>query len=120
MAFRLFTLTVGRLPIVSRWVKALLVRVLILRKSRPPVRHERTFRIAADGIHIADTLETAWVSGELRVVEQFTAIHMGSALYADRRTFGPGPAIATFPLRRRMTLRGAMTTAGASWQAEQH
>lgn len=120
MAFRLFTLTVGRLPIVSRWVKALLVRVLILRKSRPTVRHERTFRVAADGIDIVDTLETPWSSGELRVVEQFTAIHMGSALYADQRTFGPGPAIATFALRRRMTLRGAMTTAGASWQAEQH
>jgi hypothetical protein len=118
IAFRLFTSTLGRLPMVSRWVKALLVRVLILRKSRPPVRHARTFRAAADGIHVVDTLETPWASGELQAVEQFTAIHMGSALYVDQRTFGPGPAIATFPLRQRMTLRGALTIAGASWQAD--
>jgi hypothetical protein len=118
IAFRIFTLTLGRFPAVSRWLKQQLVRALIVRKKRPGVRHERTFRADAEGIHLVDELATPWDSGDLEAVEQFTAIHMGSALYADQRTMGPGPAVATFPLKRRITLRGSLTTAGAVWQAE--
>jgi hypothetical protein len=120
LAFRVFTLTLGRFPAVSRWVKEWLVRVLILRKQRPAVRHEREIRADADGLHIVDELQTPWDSGELMAVEQFTAVHMGSALYADQRIASPGPMIATFPLTRRMTLRASLTTAGASWRAETH
>ncbi|MCU1385419.1 MAG: hypothetical protein JWL71_4116 [Acidobacteria bacterium] len=118
MLFRLVTLTVGRLPMVSRWLKVTLVRVLIQRKRRPAVVHQRTLRVEADGIHVHDEIETPWDSGELSAVEQCTALHMGSALYADARSAGPGPLLVSWPAARRMALRGKLTTAGAEWRMD--
>ena len=47
LAFRLFTLTLGRAAVVSRSVKALLVHALIRRKQPLRVRHARTLRVLA-------------------------------------------------------------------------
>jgi hypothetical protein len=118
VAFRLFTMTAGRVPAVSRWLKHTLVQSLIARKRRPAVRHKRTLRATAEGISTSDELFLPWDSGQLHAVAQFTAIHMGSSLYADWRSAGPGPAVVTWPVRRRMSLHAALTTTGASWRVE--
>jgi hypothetical protein len=118
LLFRVFTLTLGRLPAVSRRVKELLVHTLIRRKTRPAVQHTRHLAIIEHGIEIRDVLQfPAGVAG-FSAVEQFTAVHMGSALYADVRSRGTAsgghwPA-GTGPVR----LHGRLTTAGTTWEIE--
>jgi hypothetical protein len=120
IAFRLFTITAGRAPAVSRWLKATLVKVLIRRKTRAPITHRRRLVVAADGIDIEDELQTPWSSGDVEAVEQFTAIHMGSSLYADARTFKAGQGAASWPLAARVRLRATLSRAGVAWRQEQH
>lgn len=120
LAFRLFNLTFGRAAAISRWLKQTLVRHLISRKRRPPVAHERDITATADGVTIVDRLTTPWSSGTLIAAEQFTAVHMGSSLYADGRTAGAGSPLVSLPLARRMTLRGRLTLAGTAWTQEIH
>src|SRR5260221_2287357 len=123
LAFRLFTLTLGRLPAISRWLKNLLVHTLIRRKSRPAVRHVRRISIAEhpiDGIEILDDIALPPGTAEIRAVEQFTAVHMGSAFYADIRSVGPSTGVQTWPVPAtgRLRLPGRLTTAGGSWSDE--
>ncbi len=117
LAFRLFTLTLGRLGAISRWLKELLVHTLIRRKSRPAVTHVRRIAIVQDGIEIADDITLPAGMSEVRAVEQFTAVHMGSAFYADIRSVGPSAGVQTWmvPATGRLCLRGRLTTAGATW-----
>lgn len=118
LLFRLFTITVGRFPAISRQVKQLLVHTLIRRKTRPAVRHTRHIAIADDGIDVRDDLVLPAGLSELSAVEQFTAVHMGSALYADVRSRGAAGTVS-WPLRAStMRLRGRLTTAGSTWDAE--
>jgi hypothetical protein len=120
IAFRLFTLTLGRLPSISRWLKDRLVHTLIRRKSRSRVIHTRRITIVDDGVEITDDITLPAGTSEVRAVEQFTVVHMGSAFYADIRSAGSGAGVQAWvvPAAGRLRLRGRLTTAGASWNAE--
>ena len=123
LLFRLFTLTLGRLPAISRWIKDLLVHTLIRRKSRPAVTHVRRIAILEDGmegIEIVDDITLPAGTSEVRAVEQFTSVHMGSAFYADIRSAGPSAGMQTWtvPATGRLRLRGRLTTTGGSWSDE--
>ena len=123
LLFRLFTMTLGRFPAISRWVKTLLVHTLIRSKSRPAVTHLRRIAIAADGIdgiEIVDDLTLPSGTSEVRAVEQFTAMHMGSAFYADVRSAGPSAGVHAWPVPAsgRLRLHGRLTATGAAWSHE--
>lgn len=81
LAFRLFTLTLGRVPRVARWVKALLVRVLIYRKREVSLTFCRTIVPGDDGVEIRDRLAGSAQLARLERGEIFTTIHMGSSRY---------------------------------------
>ena len=119
IAFRLFTLTLGRVESISRRVKDLLVHVLIRRRAQPPFTHTRRISVLADGIEIADDLRVPGAS-EVRAVDQFTSIHMGSALYADVRSVNARATVDTWPVpsNAALRLRARLTLAGAEWKAE--
>ena len=83
IGFRLTSLTLGRVPGLARWLKALLVRVLIHRRRELPIRLSRRVRFRSDGIDIEDRL--CGPGGEridrLVQADVFTTIHMGSSRY---------------------------------------
>lgn len=86
MLFRLFTTTIGRFPFISRWLKSLLVAVLI-RKSR---FHQsvltRVIRILGDGgILIED--ELTGLDAQPISIERQVPFHMGSARYFQMSDF---------------------------------
>jgi hypothetical protein len=82
VAFRLFTLTIGRWPGVGRWLKKILVHVLIYRRQSLAVRHTRSIRFADDGVRIEDRFEgDGRALRSLERVDAFVTIHMGSARY---------------------------------------
>ncbi|HZU36555.1 MAG TPA: hypothetical protein VFA18_11630, partial [Gemmataceae bacterium] len=85
LAFRLFTVSLGRFPAISRWVKHLLVAVLIRRKRRPAIKHCRQVRVVEDGLEVEDHLELPTNVSRLQAAEQFIGVHMGSSMYADFR-----------------------------------
>jgi hypothetical protein len=83
IGFRLFTVTLGRLPGLARWLKRILVKVLIYRKRTLNIRFKRTVDFKDMSLTVRDHL-----SGrdgkrveELHWGEVFTAIHMGSSRY---------------------------------------
>jgi hypothetical protein len=120
LAFRLFTVTVGRSAAISARVKALLVHALIRRKRRPPVTHRRTIRVADTGVEIADVVSGAPAGATLQAVEHFTAVHMGSSLYPDIRiasATGETPSW-TVPVDGRLRLTGSLGLGGARWHDE--
>ena len=120
VAFRLFTLTLGRVPSISQWLKGLLVHVLIRRKSRPAVIHTRRIAILDDGVSIDDDIQLPAGTATLSSAELFTAVHMGSSWYPDARIAGPAGAVRRWavPSSGRLRLRGRLTIAGATWSAE--
>ncbi|HXG13390.1 MAG TPA: hypothetical protein VNK04_26770 [Gemmataceae bacterium] len=118
LAFRLFTLTLGRFPAVSRWVKDLLVAVLIRRKSRPAITHRRTLRAGPTSIVIEDVLTLPGGVEWVEAVEQFTAIHMGSSMYCDIRSVGPGTGVVPFAGKDELRLRGVVGIDGTTWEEQ--
>ena len=83
VAFRLTSLSLGRLPLLARWLKKLLVRVLIHRKRRLSMHLLRTIELGETSVSVRDTLSgSAGAQVEsLRWGELFTTIHMGSSRY---------------------------------------
>lgn len=82
MAFRSFTLTVGRIPGVARWLKQLLVRTLIHRRKQSSATLQRVVSFDDAGVlRIEDRIEG--VTGMLSSVERQVPFHMGSARYVD-------------------------------------
>jgi len=119
LLFRLFTLTLGRFPAISRQVKLLLVHALVHRKSRPAITHTRHLAILDTGIEVRDRINLPPGIGTITAVEQFTAVHMGSALYADIRSRGVGRAEQSWTLTSpACRLHGRLTTAGTAWESE--
>jgi hypothetical protein len=116
MLFRLFTLTLGRFNWVSRGLKDMLVRVLIHRKRRPPVQHTRTVTVDDRGIDIADSIEFPNDVLSVSALSQFTAVHMGSSLYADVRAVAGSTRAFHFEVARNVLLRGHLDLSGVSWQ----
>lgn len=119
LLFRLFTLTLGRFPAMSRQVKLLLVHALIHRKSRPAITHTRHLAVLDNGIEVRDRISLPPDVQTLKAVEQFTAVHMGSALYTDIRSRGIGEAEQSWVLASpAFRLHGRLTTAGTTWESE--
>ncbi|HEX3877169.1 MAG TPA: hypothetical protein VHW24_09295 [Bryobacteraceae bacterium] len=82
LAFRAFTLTIGRLPVVARGLKGLLVRLLIRRKAPHAARLERCIAFDAQGrLRIED--EVRGLERPAVAVDRQVPFHMGSARYAD-------------------------------------
>ena len=81
-AFRFFTITVGRAPAVARWLKDVLVWVLIRRKSVHPGKLTRTVSIDAEaGVVLDDAI--SGVKGVPQPLARHVPFHMGSSRYAD-------------------------------------
>jgi len=80
MAFRLFTLTVGRFAFAAYAVKKLLVNTLVRRKRRFPASLLRTVRFLADRVVIEDRLPQG-AAGAVHL-DKFSTFHMGSSRYA--------------------------------------
>lgn len=89
MAFRAFTMTIGRLPWMARTLKDVLVRVLIRRRTPQTAKLERKISFAQSGqLTIEDTLTD--VGGEVVPLDRSVPYHMGSARYAGLEdAFGP-------------------------------
>jgi hypothetical protein len=83
LAFRIFTLTVGRLPRLAKWLKAELVKTLVYRRRAIRVRMSRRIDFAEQSIRVTDHLdgEDATRIETLRWDPRFTTIHMGSSRY---------------------------------------
>lgn len=118
LGFRMFTLTLGRFPAVSRWVKLLLVNLLIRRKKRPPLRHSRTISLANDGIAIEDRIELPDGVTEVTAAAQFTAIHMGSSMYCDMRALHGSSNLQEIACEGsgQLRLAGFLSLSGNRWQ----
>ncbi len=83
LAFRIFTLTLGRWALVGRWLKQQLVRVLIYRRRKLLREFRRTIDFADDRSRSRDELAGDH-EGRLETLERrplFTTIHMGSSRY---------------------------------------
>lgn len=83
LLFRLFMLTIGRSPVTARWIKNLLVKVLITRRKSLRIQHERTITIGESEVTVEDRL-TGRDLARLREVwrgKVFTTVHMGSSRY---------------------------------------
>lgn len=118
IAFRLFTLSFGRLPTLSRWLKQVLVHVLIARRRRPPIVHWRTLHVHAGTIHIEDDITLPAGVDHLRAAAQFASIHMGSAGYTDVRALEGSTETMTWPATGRVRLHATLDLSGARWQME--
>ena len=83
VAFRLFSLVLGRVPGFSAFLKSVLVRVLIYRKRVLPLSFVRRIRFGEDFVEIEDELcgDAAGKVETLRQADAFTTIHMGSSRY---------------------------------------
>lgn len=98
IAFRLFTLTLGRMPIIAQRLKAVLVSLLIRRRPRHPGELRRRIRFGNDGsLRIDD--EVSGVSVLPLALARQVPMHMGSSRYADAEDWG-GAELACPPLER--------------------
>ena len=109
LAFRAFTLTLGRLERVALWLKALLVRVLIHRKREVDLSFSRRIELRDGGIVLTDRLSGAAAVdvAELRRGDFFSTIHMGSSRYflPHELTASAGEAVDVGSLRGGAELR---------------
>ena len=83
LLFRLFSLTAGRLPKVSYWLKSLLVNKLIYHNERLPITFSRKICIDLKQITIEDHLQGS-IGDQIDTLARpdvFTTIHMGSSRY---------------------------------------
>lgn len=83
IAFRGFSLTIGRFAGVGRWLKQQLVRVLVYRRRQLDVSFRRTITFDEERITITDRLKGDHEGrlDSLRRGAVFTTIHMGSSRY---------------------------------------
>lgn len=93
LGFRLFSLTLGRIAPLAHWLKRLLVRVLIYKRSELDIRFERILEIDADQLAVRDRLAGgAGLEVEALFWEPcFATVHMGSSRYFVESELG-GPA----------------------------
>jgi hypothetical protein len=85
-AFRLFTLSLGRLAGLGRWLKRRLVKALIHDQRTALIRFKRVITFDDAGVSVCDKLSGPDVEDggrveSLRWSESFTTIHMGSSRY---------------------------------------
>jgi hypothetical protein len=83
IAFRGFTLTVGRMAWLAQWLKRYLVKVLIYRRRPTRVNVRRSIEFTEDSITVRDELRGP-DGGRVRNLQhapQFATVHMGSSRY---------------------------------------
>ncbi len=123
VAFRLFSLSAGRLAHVGRWLKRQLVRVLIYRKRPLDIRFTRTIEFDDCSVTVTDRIwgPDGRRADYLQWCENFTTIHMGSSRYfinneledgftsdeAGSRLIQPGDIVRGLELRHKVVLDGA-------------
>lgn len=83
IGFRLFSMTFGRLKIVARWLKGMLVYVLIRKRREFPLHLSRKIRFEQNKIIVNDTIKLAkrLFVKSLKSGTKFSPIHMGSSRY---------------------------------------
>ena len=83
VGFRLFSLTLGRIPSISYWLKSILVKVLIYRRRVLDMHLQRRILLQPERIVVKDTIHGSIGKKikTLKWVELFTTIHMGSSRY---------------------------------------
>lgn len=82
LAFRGFSLTLGRFKRVAYWIKGLLVKVLIYKKRALDIQFSRSITLRENGVVVVDYLKGRESSvSSLEPGETFTTIHMGSSRY---------------------------------------
>lgn len=82
-AFRLFTISLGRLAGLGRWLKRRLVKVLIHDQRAVQLRFKRVIKFDEASVSVCDELDgpDGYRVAQLRRGESFTTIHMGSSRY---------------------------------------
>jgi hypothetical protein len=98
LSFRAFSLTLGRFKGPAYWVKSLLVKVLIYKKTPLDLSFTRRIELGADGIEIRDRLAGSLGTrlAELARGDRFTTIHMGSSRYFVPNELSLGPTSSEF------------------------
>lgn len=93
LGFRVFSLTLGRFQSAAYWLKNILVRVLIYRRSPSPLRLTRNVRFEKDRISVSDRIETSKTLPLLRLASEpkSSTIHMGSSRYFQPQELDPTP-----------------------------
>jgi hypothetical protein len=85
VAFRVFSLTIGRVAAVARWLKDLLVRTLIRSRRETPAVLSRRIVIGGDGRVTIDDRVTG--ANSLRALDRQVPVHMGSSRYTNPHTW---------------------------------
>jgi hypothetical protein len=98
LSFRVFSLTLGRFKRPAYWVKSLLVKLLIYKKTPLDLSISRRIELGTDGIEIRDRLVGSLGSrlAELARGDRFTTIHMGSSRYFVPNELSLGPTSSEF------------------------
>ena len=83
LRFRVFSLTTGPFSAVATWLKRLLIKVLIYRKSELDLSLRRIILIRDDGVEVTDEIKGAHLARLVSLQHKsiFTTIHMGSSRY---------------------------------------
>jgi len=98
LSFRVFSLTLGRFKRPAYWVKSLLVKLLIYKKTPLDLSFTRRIELGTDGIEIRDRLAGSLGSqlAELARGDRFTTIHMGSSRYFVPNELSLGPTSSEY------------------------
>lgn len=80
-AFRAFSISLGRFPWVARWLKQLLVHVLVYRRGRIDLSHARSIAWDERSLRIVDRVRSSALLTRLVRADRFAAVHMGSSRY---------------------------------------
>ena len=124
LAFRAFSLTLGRFKAVSHWLKGLLVRVLIYRKKAVDLHIVRTIALEEEGFTVRDEIRSSsgMMPATLRWQDVFTTIHMGSSRYFvphELLTVGETyKEVDVYKLKDGVTLERTFTTVAEGTDAE--
>lgn len=81
LGFRSFSLTIGRFPAAARWIKALLVHLLVYRKRSGGFSLARRIEFGENAVRVVDRLLGEARLSELLRAARFATIHMGSSRY---------------------------------------
>jgi hypothetical protein len=83
VAFRLFSLLLGRLPVLARWLKGQLVKALIYRRKSLDIYLERSIEFGKNSATVSDTISGPGGKRVNSLVwkDIFTTVHMGSSRY---------------------------------------
>ncbi len=102
MLFRLFMLTLGRLPAVARLIKKRLANRLILEKTVLPITFDRTVRLFDDSIEVRDRVGT--VDREVFAAASLTELHMGSSKYFHTGLLAEEPGTVKIDMTDKRTI----------------